>query len=265
VSQPQPQLQPQLHPDPHPHPHAHPNPSQRAPEPQPAPARGRARGLARTAPWWLSAALAGCAGLPEARMELPADLAALPSHELPVPGGRTGQFDLPPTLGGGRVAFQRQSDRWSFFDTAAFDRSALQMQWDIGTGTSRKSQCSLSRTGLQRAGVDMALQPARLTCEGPGTRLELQARAAAGRSERSGRVDGANPALDIRSVHRIQGAAFTQDEPAGYLLLDGGRPVAAVDLLQSRPLLRVADLPPARRDAVVEAALLLALHWDPAR
>jgi hypothetical protein len=132
----------------------------------------------------------------------------------------------------------------------------------------REQQCRLRRTGLQLGSVGVDLQPARLQCEGAGARLELQARPGAGRKGRSGSVtSGTSDTLvfEIRSVHSIHGTPLAQDEPVACLLLAEGRPVAAQDLLGTRPMLRVADGTPAQRQAAVVAGLLLALSWEPPR
>jgi hypothetical protein len=226
---------------------------------------GAARLWRCAAPLWASLCLAACAGLPAAKMELPSELTPAQAHTLPVPGTRSGQFDLPMTLGGGSVRFERSADRWSFFGSADIDRATLKLRWDTDVPPARERQCRLRRTGLQVAGVGLDLQPARLLCEGAGARLELQERPGAARAGRSGSFTGGTQTLEIRSVHRIQGTPLVQAEPVGYLLLADGRPVAALDLLDTRPVLRVADGAPGQRQAAVEAALLLALSWEPPR
>jgi hypothetical protein len=198
-------------------------------------------------------------------MELPSELAQVEAQPLAVSGARSGQFDLPAGLGGGSVRFERSADRWSFFNTADVDRATLKLRWDTGLPPTREQQCHLRRTGMQLAGVGVELQPARLLCEGSGVRLELQARPGALRAGRSGRVTSGAQTLEIRSVHRMRGTALSQDEPVGFLLLADARPVAALDLLGARPVLRVADGALAQRHAAVEAALLLALSWEPPR
>lgn len=207
--------------------------------------------------------LAGCAALPSAQMEVPAELASAEPQALPLPGGRSGQLDLAPALGGGALRFERNADRWSFFSTADIDRASLTLHWQPAGQPAAEHRCRLRRTGLQLGGVEIDAQPARLACEGPGTQLALQARPGALRAGRSGQLVQGGWTLEIRSVHRIQGSPLATDEPVGYLLLDQGRPVAALDLLDSRPRLRLQAADPGQRQAAVTAALLLALVWQP--
>jgi hypothetical protein len=231
--------------------------------------RGSACTVARArhafASLWLSLGLAACAALPPARMEVPAELSGAEAVTLAAAGTRSGGFELSERLGGGSVRFERSADRWSFFSTAEIDRALLTLRWQTAAQPAREQQCRLRRTGLQAAGVGVDVQPTRLLCEGAGARLELQARPGAVQAGRSGSVTSGVQRLDIRSVHRIQGAPLAQDDPVGYVLLQEGRPLAALDLLGSRPVLRVAAMAPAQRQVVVEAALLLALSWEPPR
>jgi hypothetical protein len=259
-----------------------------APTPQPEPAQPLVRRPGVLALLATVAALTtgGCASLPAARMSLPAELAGVPAQVLPVPGGRRGELALPDTLGGGSLRFERSADEWSFFDTAEFDRATLALQWTPAGQAARAQQCALHRTGLQLAGVALDVRPARLRCDGAGGSLELQVRPGLLKAGRTGRYQGAAAGpgtaaaqpLEIRSVHEVQGSPLALDQPAGYVLLDGGRPVAAVDLLDAQPRVylapqagteAVAPQPgaeaAARRLAVVEAALLLALSWEPRR
>lgn len=203
--------------------------------------------------------LAGCAALPSAQIEVPAELASAEPQALPLPGGRSGQLELSPALGGGALRFERNADRWSFFSTADIDRASLTLHWQPAA----EHRCRLRRTGLQLGGVEIDAQPARLACEGPSTQLALQARPGALRAGRSGQLVQGGWTLENRSVHRIQGSPLAADEPVGYLLLDQGRPVAALDLLDSRPRLRLQAADPGQRQAAVTAALLLALVWQP--
>lgn len=206
-----------------------------------------------------------CAGIPTAQMDLPAELSGAQALALPVPGTRSGRFDLSEALGGGSVRFERSADRWSFFDTVAFDRAMLNVRWQSGSTVAREQQCWLRRTALHAAGGAVEVQPVRLTCDGDGTRLELQAKHGARQIGRTGNVTSGAQKLEIRSAHRIQGTPLSQDEPVGYVLLEEGRPVAALDLLNVRPTLHLGPSAPALRQTVVEAALLLALSWGPAR
>jgi len=81
--------------------------------------------------------------------------------------------------------------------------------------------------------------------------------------ERAGevRVDGV--ALAVRSDHAMTGVAGPSTTPVGYLVEEGGRPVAALETVGSgtRRLMLPAD--PARRRAALAALVTLGLFWDP--
>lgn len=111
-------------------------------------------------------------------------------------------------------------------------------------------------------GIDQ--RPVRMLCDGSGTWLELQARPGVLRAGRSGGVKRGTQTMELRSAHRIQGTPPTQDEPAGYVLLEQGRPVPALDRLRGRPLLRLAAREAGQSQLAVEAALTWALSWEPA-
>jgi hypothetical protein len=225
--------------------------------------RQRARPRPGLAALGAAVLLAGCAALPTAQMETPSELTSAQPQSLPLAAGRSGHLELPAALGGGALRFERSADRWSFFSTADIDRASLTLNWQPMGQPAAEHRCRLRRTGVQMGGVEIDAQPARLVCEGPGTQLSLQARPGALRTGRNGQFVQGAWTLDIRSVHRIQGSPLPSDEPVGYLMLDQGRPVAALDLLDSRPHLRVQTPDPGQRQAAVTAALLLALVWQP--
>ena len=72
-------------------------------------------------------------------------------------------------------------------------------------------------------------------------------------------------ALELRSVHRVQGSPLPLEAPIGYVFLADGRAVGAVELngLSPRVWRPAVGLP--LRDGVTHAALTLALLWDPAQ
>ena len=73
----------------------------------------------------------------------------------------------------------------------------------------------------------------------------------------------ARSAIEVRSIHRVQGSALPLAAPVGYEFLQDGRAVAALELTGPTPRLwRPADGP--LREPVTHAALALALLWDPA-
>jgi hypothetical protein len=212
-----------------------------------------------------AALLAGaCAAVEPARMALPDALAATTAE--PFDGlryGREGRF----TLAGQPVRYQRGADRLDLFERLGRDKVWLRFELDGATGATR-ADCGGRRLEGAVGVIAAALQPLVLTCRFDGARpaqLELKERGAntgVGRDEREGRLTIGNVALELRSVHALQGSPLPLAQPAGYLMLHQGQPVAAVELTDSRPVLR--RTPEAPPEAVTLAAVALGLLWDPA-
>lgn len=71
--------------------------------------------------------------------------------------------------------------------------------------------------------------------------------------------------LLIESVHHYDGSKFQSQAPVGYLLRDGERLVAALELTDVNPtLFIVRDAPDKLRQSVLAAALAMAVLRDPA-
>ena len=108
-----------------------------------------------------------------------------------------------------------------------------------------------------------------MSCEwSDGARLTLDAEApAAGGTQagRRGRYEAAGLALELRSEHRLQGAKWPLAQPAGYVLLNQGVPVAALDLTGITPRLWRPRATSPEQQAATRAAIALALLWDPER
>ena len=210
-------------------------------------------------------ALGACAIAP-ARMALPEALAAAPPLAFTGLGfGRSGSFDL----AGQTVRFERTADRLSFFDTLSYDRAALRFSIQAAGGAETLAVCKARRVEGTLGMVSGALRPFSLGCDFTGTpagRLDLvETPAAAGtRAERAGRYSAGSLTLELRSVHELQGTALPLPQAAGYVLWHQGRPVAALELTDTRPLLRRAVDSGPLADAVTHAAVALALLWDPA-
>ncbi len=218
--------------------------------------------------WWAAALLAatwlgGCAVTP-ARLALPEALAG--AEALPFDGlnfGRSGSF----SIDGQPVRFERGADRFSVFGALSFDRAALSFELAPDTAAAVRASCKARRVEVQRGIVAGALRPFGFTCDMAGAtngRLDIsEARSGAGtRAERSGRFSSGGIVLDLRSIHALAGSPLPLETAAGYLLLHDGRPVAALDLTDMRPVLR--RLPGPTAAAATQAALALALLWDPA-
>jgi hypothetical protein len=207
-------------------------------------------------------ALGACAGLPTARMALPAALAAQPPLTVAgLGGGRTGEF----RLAGERGRFERGADRLTVFDTLSFDRVSARYRTDQTAATCRGRQTEGSvgvLTGQPR--------PFEFQCQYEGAfagqlTLRGQSGAAGTQQQRSGRMTGGGVVVDIVSVHRLQGTSLPLAAPAGYLLSVDGQPVGAVELTDTRPSVWLPPGPAPVSAAVTQAALTLALLWDPAQ
>lgn len=210
--------------------------------------------------------LAACAHVGTARIELPAELAAQTTTPQAFEGlgfGREGRF----TFEGQPVAYRRGADRLSLGSLATLDRATLQAT--LGNAPAEVTlDCSARRAELSPGIIVLDIRPLALRCRYDGERtamLELRdTPAAAGtRVERQGRFDDGAVVLELRSVHRLQGSPLPLPSPAGYLLLRDGRPVAALDLNDTRPRLWRGAGDDAQQRAVTLASVALGLLWLP--
>jgi hypothetical protein len=229
----------------------------------------------RAAPAALAAlATAGCAGLSgkPAQVELPAELGGIAAETIAGIGGATkGRFAVAGVAG----SFERSASRLALLERWQQDRAAVQMNFDGALGQAR---CTLRGQTLMAGVVQAPIRPAAFDCEfgnavgAPDLRLQSRAVPAAGggtRDERQGRLEAVQAtgaghlALELRSLHKLQGTPLPLAAPAGYLFLRDGRAVAALELVGGKPRLwRPADA--ALQSAVTRAAVALALLWDPA-
>jgi hypothetical protein len=210
----------------------------------------------------------GCAAIQAARMQLPEGLAAR-SEALAVQGlggGRSGSFQL----GADSGSFERSASRLALF-SAALSRDSASARYTLRRtdGSQVQGECHAAQTGAEGGGLAVQLRPWRVSCEWRGgARLSLQGRPGATQETREGRFESAGDqgqVLELRSEHRLQGAAWAQAQPVGYLLLHQGVVVGALDLSDSSRLqLRRPPAGQPLHDAVTQAALALALLWDPA-
>ena len=210
----------------------------------------------------LAAALAGCAGLPEARMALHEPLAAEAHEPLRGVGGkRQGAFELGQTQG----RFERGADRLSLFDDRfVADRATAGWQAADGTRGSCRGRQATASGGILAGAVKRYTVQCEITGPQPGD-LQLQADSATlSPATRSGRLVAGGTTLVLRSVHRVQGSPLPLDAPIGYVIEHEGRAVGAVEL--NGPVPRVWRPAPGTplHAPVTQAALSLALLWDPA-
>lgn len=210
--------------------------------------------------------LSACAGLPAARIALPAELAAGDPLVLQMPVGvAAGEF----RLGAFQGRFERHASRLEWAGRLAQDRAVVSYTLQP---THVRADCKLIGNTATLGIVTLPLKRADYAChfsrdgQALAQRLELQAvDAAAGtRTERRGRLVADGVTLELQSLHHLEGGRWPQSTPVGYLIHHQGVPVAALDLNDTRPRLwhRAAD--DAVASAVVQAALALALLWDPA-
>ena len=180
-------------------------------------------------------------------------------------GGREGEV----SLRGWQGAYERQ---FSTSETNRWDQQRFDGSFWLSDGASEAVGICAMREGLLQAPA-----PFLQTVQVPAVRYvydcELEASGRPGRlqigevvtstfspaGDRRGvaYLDG-GPALEVRSLHQLEGVGLRSTMPYGYVLLDGARTVGVVDLVDDRPVLRLvrADDPAAETAAL--AALSLA-------
>lgn len=213
-------------------------------------------------------ALTACAGLPAARMALPAPLAGVPHETLAgLSGGTRGTFRLP----GAEGRYERSATRLDLFEVVRRERASARTTLRWADGREAKLDCVGRELSASLGVLSGRVQPWALRCEGgAGTVLELSdtgglVGAGAGtRNERQGRLDFPGGRLELRSVHRVEGSPLPLEAPIGYVVSQGGRPVGAVELNGLTPRLWRPPAGDALHEPVTLALLALALVWDPA-
>ncbi|MCE4556298.1 hypothetical protein [Pelomonas cellulosilytica] len=206
----------------------------------------------------------GCGVVREARMAQPVSLVAVAEESFGKPGwGRRGEF----ALSGQRVSYDRGADRLSLFDTLATGRAPLRYTWATPTGDSQ-AECTARQTEVSRGVLAVATKPSTLNCRWSGASDAVmdvgEGRVQWGQQTREGRYRRGDLTLDVRSVHRLEGSAIATGSPVGYEFLRGGEVVGSVDLSRGVPRLRRPDAATPLGRAVAEAALAVALVWEPA-
>lgn len=221
-----------------------------------------------TSAWALLPALmlAGCASLKPAQMALPPALATLGAETVQGLGaGRSGSY----TVGDESGSFQRGRDRLSLFGALDFDRASTRLQHRSADGRSLQAAC-VGRQSTLSVGV-LTGQPGPYTvqCRWQGG-LDAQMTLAAAswvpgsRAERQGAYRQDALTLDVRSVHQVQGSRLPLEAPIGYVFSVDGQAVGAVEINGSTPRLWRPAAGSALREPITQAALALALLWDPA-
>lgn len=215
---------------------------------------------------WMTAAalavlLAGCGVVREARMAQPAALAAVPEETFGKPGwGRRGEFEL----AGQHVRYDRGADRLSLFDALSTGKAPLRYTWSTPAGDSQ-ADCTARQTEVTAGPLALATKPWTLDCrwQGDATLQIGEGRVQWGRQTREGRYQRGSLTLGLRSVHQLEGSALAVAGAVGYELTHAGQVVGSVDLSRGVPRLRRPDPATPLGRAVTEAALALALVWEP--
>lgn len=209
------------------------------------------------------ALLAGCGAVREARMAQPAALALVAEESFGKPGwGRRGDFEL----SGQRVRYDRGADRVSLFDTLATGRAPLRYTWATPAGDSN-AECTARQTEISAGVLAVATQPWTLNCRWNGASDAVMAvgegRVQWGQQTREGSYHRGDVVLAVRSVHRFEGSPIASSAAVGYEFVQGGQVVGSVDLSRGVPRLRRPDPATPLGRAVTEAALAVALVWEP--
>lgn len=214
----------------------------------------------------LALLLSACGTVRTARMALPqgladrTDVVALPQ----LGSGRRGNADVM----GQALQYERASSRLALFeDFSVAQRSALRYSLADGSHDPSAAHCAARRRNLSAGIVDVTAKPLTLWCEftPTGAHLNLDEHRpglGAHKVERRGQLTLGGRTLTVHSVHRPAGSLFELAQPMGYVIEEGGRPVAAVEINGPSPrlFLPVGDTP--LRQASLHALLALALIWD---
>lgn len=219
--------------------------------------------MSRTPLILATALLFGCGHLPTTpQMQLPEGLHNTQPATWPRLGhGRQGQVQID----GLSLRYERGADRLSLFGPLV-ESDRVSLRWS-GDGT--QTSCRGRALGVTVGVVTKAPRPWGVDCRFEGDsagQLSLQEqRGAAGtHAGRSGRYSAAGVVLDVQSVHRVHGSPLPIEAPVGYLMLQDGRAVGAVELTGDAPRVWRSAPDLATQNAVSRIALTLALLWDPA-
>jgi hypothetical protein len=217
--------------------------------------------------------LAGCAAVRESRgpgggkelrMAQPASVAGVAQESFgKTPWGRQGEF----TLSGQRVRYERGAERLSLFDPLAADvRAPLRFNW-VGPAGDSAAVCEAWTPEQTANGRLAAAKPWVLSCKwgsAPAAMLQIgEGQMRRGKLSREGAYRRGELTLGLRSVHLLEGSPEPRAAAVGYEMLHQGTVVGSLDLSSSVPRLRRPDPATPVGRAVTEAALALALVWEP--
>lgn len=222
----------------------------------------------------LAFSAAACASIQPAQMVVPASLDAS-AETLPMTGiGGWTKGDF--AFAGHDIAYKRSESRLSVFrlvernagytrytirgpsisDEIGVDCDIRELNISLGDATFTPKKiafgCDLTANGLPFP-ARFELQEIR---EGLGGILN--------KKERRGEIAMDRVILEIRSVHKLVGTPIEMASPIGYVFLQDGQPVGAVELNGTPQVKLPVTDDVALRRAVITGAVTLALFWDPA-
>jgi len=217
-------------------------------------------------------------GLATAQIEIPAELDAS-AERLPVAGfggHNKGSFEF----AGYHGEFTRGESRLGVFDplfVANRGKSSFTLR-RIGSSDSISGSCRMEKNALTIGIVTFDPKKLSYVCDlrasggAHSATLVLGQPKAKGFKQRflakdlrRGELQLNGQYLTMESVHNYKGTSLGSQSPVGYLLMQGERVVAALELTDVNPTIIVArDLSTDLRESVLAGALALAVLRDPA-
>ncbi|WP_457389136.1 hypothetical protein [Roseateles sp. P5_E1] len=235
----------------------------------------RHRLLSVSVPTLLALLLAGCAAVRDGReargrdgrdahMAQAPSVAGVAEESFGKPAwGRKGEF----SLSGQRVRYERGAERLALFEPLpASLRTPLNFSWQ-GPGGESSTVCEAWTSESSANGRLTDSKPWVLSCRwgsAPAAMLQIgEGQMRRGKLSREGAYRRGELTVGLRSVHLHEGSAQPQTVATGYEMLHQGTVVGSLDLSGSQPRLRRPDPATPLGRAVTEAALALALAWEP--
>jgi hypothetical protein len=214
------------------------------------------------------ATLAGCVTV--ARMVVPAGMSER-AERVEVTGLGTGTRGRTAVLGQS-LEFTRGATRLALFDeTVVTDRGRVDFSLQAGGQPAWPVNCGMKQRSVTLGVLGFDAKPFAFECTlggvTPATLSVQESRAGVRtlKAERRGELRFDGRIVALRSVHEVQGGALPLAVPIGYAFEEAGRPVAAVEINGVTPVLLLPGAGDASlRQRVLQAALALALLWDPA-
>jgi hypothetical protein len=235
----------------------------------------RHRLLSVSVPTLLALLLVGCAAVRDGRdargrdgrdahMAQAPSVAGVAEESFGKPAwGRKGEF----SLSGQRVRYERGAERLALFEPLPANlRNPLNFSWQGPAGDS-STVCEAWTPEASANGRLTDSKPWVLSCRwgsAPAAMLQIgEGQMRRGKLSREGAYRRGELTVGLRSVHLRDGSAQPQTVATGYEMLHQGTVVGSLDLSGSVPRLRRPDPATPLGRAVTEAALALALVWEP--